>query len=265
MKRVASVLVVFLFGLASLGLAQSLTADEILKKVEDRGFFGTGRGFLYTSLVVEIQEKGQPSLDYAFRVWAKEYPDGTVKTLLLYAAPEDVAGTLFLAHIPEEGSTRMWLWLPELGLLKELVGETERKGEFIAGSGITYDDLARGFSYREGYTATLAGEETMSGAVAWRLDLEPVSPGQDWSQIRLWVHQEEFIVLRAEFVDRSGRLARVLSVPELVQDELGPQPARLVVEDLLKEGRATVEIQARSAAEIPDAYFEPHNLGTLDL
>lgn len=252
-------------GAAGVGAAQALTPEQILSQVEKRSFFGTGQGSLYAALAVTIEQAGVPTSGYAFRVWAKEYPDGTTKTLLLYAAPELVAGTLYLAHSPKEGRGQIWLYLPALEILKELVSETDRKGEFIAGSGITYDDIASGFSYREGYTATLDGEETMSGAVAWRLDLEPVSPGEDWSQIRLWVHQEEFIVLRAEFVDRSGRLARVLSVPELVQDELGLRPARLVVEDLLKGGRATVEIQDRSAAEIPDAYFEPHNLGTLDL
>lgn len=265
MKRVASVLAVFLFGLASLGLAQSLTPDEILKKVEDQGFFGTGRGSLYASFVVEIQEKGQPSLDYAFRVWAKEYPDGTVKTLLLYAAPEDVAGTLFLAHIPEEGSTRMWLWLPELALLKELVGETERKGEFIAGSGITYDDLARGFSYREEYRGELLGEEALGAYPTWKLDLFPKASGAEWSRIRLWVHHELYLVVRAEFYDAAGKLTRVLTVPELVTDELGTRPARLRVENPVEGSWAEVAIPERSGADIPDLYFVPENLPNLNL
>ena len=247
------------------GMAQALAPDQILAKVEEQSFFGTGSGSLYAALTVVIEEAGLPDTGYAFRVWAKEYPDGTTKTLLLYAAPELVAGTLYLAHTPNEGTGRMWLFLPALEIVKELVSETERKGEFIAGSGITYDDVASGFSYREGYTATLGGEEVMLGGAAWRLELVPTVAGKDWSRIRLWVHQGAFIVLRAEFVDRGGKLARVLSVPELVRDELGLRPARLVVEDLLKGGRATVEIEARSAAEIPDDYFEPRNLGKLDL
>lgn len=249
----------------AIGLGQALTADEILARVEKASFFGTGQGSLYVALTVTIEEPGQPKSGYAFRVWAKEYPDGTTKTLLQYAAPELVAGTLYLAHTPKVGPGRMWLWLPDLEIRKELVSEGERKGEFITGSGITYDDVASGFSYREGYRATIAGEESVTGARAWRLELVPAKAGMEWTRILLWVHQKEFLVLRAEFYDRAGKLARVLAVPELVADAVGLRPARLLVEDRLRGGRATVEIQNRSAADIPDAYFLPENLGKLSL
>ncbi|MGC8962446.1 MAG: outer membrane lipoprotein-sorting protein [Candidatus Bipolaricaulaceae bacterium] len=241
------------------------TADEILKKVEEQGFFGTGRESLYASLAVEIQEKGQPTVDYAFRVWAKEYSDGTTKVLLLYAAPEDVAGTIFLAHVPKEGTARMWLYLPELALVKELVGEGERKGEFIAGSGITYEDISKGFSYREDYESELLSEEDLSGFPTWKLGLSPRASGAEWSRVLLWVHREHYFVVRAEFYDKDGKLSRVLLVPELVTDSLGPRPALLQVENLGKGSRGEVRILERSYAEIPDEYFLPENLGKLRL
>ncbi len=243
--------------------AQPLTADQILDRVEQQSFLGTGRGSMYLALEVNVEEPGQAPRDYAFRVWAKEYPDGTTKTLLLYVRPEDVSGTLYLAHLPPEGSARIWLWLPDLEILKELVGETERKGEFIAGSGFTYDDVARGFTYREGYRAVLLGEEMLGGVKAWKLELTAATATADWARLQLWVHQELFLVLRVEFFDRAGKLVRVLTVPELVDDGLGLRPARLVVEDLVKGGKATVILAERSTAEIPDAYFVPENLPKL--
>ncbi len=253
-------------GVGLLGVwALAQTADEILARVEDQGFFGVGRDSLYASIAVEIQEKGQPRVDYAFQVWAKEYPDGTVKFLLLYAAPEDVAGTLFLAHVPKEGATRMWLYLPELALVKELVGETERKGEFISGSGITYEDISKGFSYREGYAAELLGEEVLGAYPTWKLGLSPRTQEGEWQRIVLWVHREHYFVVRAEFYDREGKLSRVLSVPELVADELGVRPALLRVEDLRQGSWAEVRIAARGAEAIPDEYFEPAHLPKLRL
>jgi len=259
-RLVVSLLVVFLGVWA---LAQ--TADEILKRVEEQGFFGIGQKFLYAALTVEIQEKGQPPVDYAFRVWAKEYPDETTKVLLLYAAPEDVAGTIFLVHVPKEGTPRMWLYLPELALTKELVSETERKGEFVAGSGITYEDLSKGFSYRGDYASELLGEEEFLGFPTWKLGLSPKVSGAEWSQILLWVHREHYFVVRAEFYDKDGKLSRVLIVPELVTDELGPRPALLQVENRAKESWGQVQILERSAAEIPDEYFAPESLGKLSL
>ncbi|MFH1610235.1 MAG: outer membrane lipoprotein-sorting protein [Candidatus Bipolaricaulota bacterium] len=261
---VRTLLVLVLGVVPFLGIAQGITADEILAKVEEQSFFGTGQGNLYAAFAVTIEEGGQAPVGYAFRVWAKEYP-GTTKTLLLYAAPESVAGTLYLAHIPEEGPGRMWLWLPALEILKEMVSEAERRGEFIAGSGVTYDDVASGFSYREGYRATLQGEETADGQAVWRLELVASEPTVEWSRILLWVHQGAYIVLRGEFHDRNGKLARVLTVPELVEDAIGLRPGRLVVESPLKGSRATVEVEARSTADILDEYFQPEKLATLSL
>lgn len=259
MNRIFGVLLVSLCSF--LALAQ--TADEILRKVEDQGFFGTGRGSLYAALAVEIQEKGQPKVDYAFRVWGKEYPDGTRKFLLLYDSPADVAGTLFLAHVPPEGKTRMWLYLPELGILKELVGEGERKGEFLAGSGITYEDLSRGFSYRAEYRGEVLAEETLGVHPTWKLALTPRLVGAEWARITLWVQRELYFVMRAELYGATGKLARVISVPELVQDEIGARPALLRVENLETGSWAEVRIPERSGAEIPEEYFVPENLPKL--
>lgn len=246
-----------------LGLAQGLTADQILTRVEEQAFFGTGRGSLYASIEVRIEEPRQAPREFAFRVWAKEYPDGSTKSLLLYVVPEEVAGTLYLSHLPKGGTARMWLWLPDLEILKELVGETERKGEFIAGSGFTYDDVAKGFTYREGYKAELQGEETVRGARTWRLNLSATDPKAEWGRIVLWVHQVAYIVVRGEFYDRAGKLVRVLTVPELLEDQVGLRPGRIVVEDLVKGGRATVLVRERSTAEVPDDYFVPGNLPKL--
>jgi len=256
-------LVVALGVVPLVGIAQGITADEILARVEEQGFFGTGQRNLYVAFAVTIEQPSQLPLEYAFRVWAKEYP-GVTKTLLLHTAPEAVAGTMFLAHLAEERPDRMWLWLPALEILKEMVGESEREGEFIPGSGFTYDDIAAGFAYREGYRATLQGEETLNGQPAWRLELVATAAAE-WSRIRLWVHREAFIVLRGEFYDHSGTHARIMTVPELVEDALGFRPGRLVVETLIQGTRATVEIKARSAEEIPDEYFQPEKLRTLAL
>ncbi len=261
MKRVLLSTLVVALGVWA--LAQ--TADEILKRVEEQGFFGTGRESLYVAITVEIQEKGQPKVDYAFRVWAKEYADETVNFLLLYAAPEDVAGTIFLAHVPKEGDARMWLYLPELEITKELVGETERKGEFIAGSGISYEDISKGFSYREDYESVLHGEEVLGDYPTSKLGLFPKTSGKEWTKILLWVHREHYFVVRAEFYDKDGKLSRILAVPELVTDEFGVRPALLRAEDLVKESWAEVRVDERSAAIIPDEYFSPENLGKIKL
>ena len=48
MKRAMKLGVAFVLFFGLLGFPQ--TADEILKRVEEQGFFGTGRGSLYAAL-----------------------------------------------------------------------------------------------------------------------------------------------------------------------------------------------------------------------
>jgi hypothetical protein len=79
------------------------------------------------------------------------------------------------------------------------------------------------------------------------------------------VHRELYFVVRVELYDEGGKLARRITVPELVEDELGTRPALLRVEDLVKGSWAEVRITERSGAEIPDEYFVPENLPKLHL
>jgi hypothetical protein len=109
------------------------------------------------------------------------------------------------------------------------------------------------------------GEEEVSGFPTWKLGLSPKASGAEWSKILLWVHREHYFVVRAEFYDKDGKLSRILTVPELVTDELGTRPALLQVENRAKESWGQVQILERSAAELPDEYFVPENLGKLKL
>ncbi|MGC9529779.1 MAG: outer membrane lipoprotein-sorting protein [Candidatus Bipolaricaulaceae bacterium] len=237
--------------------------DEILDQVEETGFL-SATGNLAGTFTITIWEDGEPT-EYGFRVWAREYDeDGPVtKTLILYQKPDLVAGTLFLFHTPAQGESRLWLYLPALDLLKELVGKS-REGEFISGSGITYQEVAAGFQLRDEYAPRLVGEEEVNGRPTWKVSFSPRDQAAEWSQVELWVDQESYLVLRAEFY-AGGELARVIEVAELARDELGLRAALITTRDLEEDKRSEIRIVDRSAAQPPDDYFIPDNLRQLDL
>ncbi len=249
--------------LSSAGLA--MTADEILQRVEEQGLLGLGAGDFHGVFSLVLYEPGEEPAEYRFRVWGREEEDGTVKTTILYAYPELVEGTVFLFHALPDEDPRMWLMLPELGVVKELVGG-RAEGEFIAGTGITYQEIAYGFAYRNGYESEVVDAVTLEGIRCWKLRVKPVDLAQaDWSSIALWIHQEEFVVMRADFADSDGVLARRITASQLEQDELGTVPRLLVVEDLLDEVLAEIRIEGRSGEEVPEEFFVPERLLDLDL
>lgn len=243
--------------------AVAQTAEEIMKRVEEQGFLGLGRGSLYVAFTIdelfvvlrdplkaEIKTEKVAKVEGIFRLWVKEYPDGMVKLLLLYPGPENTVGTRLLAHISPEGKVLMWRYFPELGILEE------RKEEECKGGCLPRDIFA-------GYEARLGGEETLDAYPVWRLELRRKAVGVDWSKILIWVHREHYLVVGAEFYEQYGSLSEVLSVPELAADEMGVRPALLRVESIPMGSWVEVRILERSEADIPDEYFEPRNLARL--
>jgi len=247
--------------------ALGMTADEILERVEQEGLLGFGQTNLRAEFSVELWEPGdEEPTEYGFRVWSQEGADETTRALIEYAFPDDVAGMLFLIHTPPEGDARLWLYMPELALVRELLGTAAREGEFIAGSGISYREVAEGLAYRGDYSSELVGEEEIDGVACWRLALTPKKPAEaEWAQIHLWVHVEAYFVIQAEFVGEEGAVERRIIASEIDEDELGLYPRLMTVEDLAEGRSAKVRIAARSAEEVPEAYFVPENLPDLEL
>lgn len=265
MKTVVSTAVA-LAAVSLLALAGSgMTADEILEQVERQGFLGLGTGDFQGEFALVVEEPGEELAEYGFRVWSRQEEDGTVKTTILYRYPELVAGTVFLFHSPPEGDPRLWLMLPEVGVVKELVGSGAER-EFVAGVGVTYEEIAHGFTYREGYESDVVDEVTLEGVRCWKIRVIPTEAEEaDWASIVLWVHQEKFVVMRAEFEDWDGEVNRRMRALELEEDELGYFPRVLAIEDLLDGVRAEIQIVERSRERVPEEVFAPERLLELGL
>jgi len=252
---------------SSLGLlAQGLTADEILARVEEKGFMGGGVGNTITTVKFDITSEGETS-GYTFRVYSRRGIEGEPdKTLIVYLAPDLVAGTMFLTWTPAEGDARMWLYLPALDLVKELITPESRQQEFVAGSGITREELAEGFKYREDYAPALIGEEAVGGLDCYVLLLTPrEGRAAEWGSIKLWVEAEHFVIVKSEFYGGDGGLAKTMVAEDLYEDGVGYIPHKIVLTDLAAGSSSTITILERKQEEIPADYFDPEKLPSLEL
>ncbi len=192
-------------------------------------------------------------------------------SLIYFIEPADVAGTIFLTIDSEDDDedARLWLYLPFIGIAKELVSEEERGGSF-AGSALSYSDLGD----REGradYDAVLLGEEdVIIGDVtrtAYVIE-STAKPDADVDNPRsiLWIDKEFLIMLKLESYNDLGNLDSTMDV--LV---LGEFEGKLTAHEMLAENHSdgstttiTILEQRRPDSEIAADTFLPDNLSELD-
>jgi len=251
--------------LGGAALAQDLTADEILDRMETEG---------------DVLAEGSMVVQMRFD---NVYSDGTTasntfaglskpgKSLMYFLEPEDVQGTIFLTLDPEaeDADTRLWLYLPLLGIPKELVSEEARGGSF-AGSSISYEDIGSD-DQREDYDAVLIREKVVTvgneDRTAYVLE-STAKPDADQDIVRtvLWVDKESFVMLRMEAYNDLGSLEQTLDVIELGEFEGHLVVDGMLARNVLEESETTITFleRRRPAGEIPDEVFDPETLASFD-
>lgn len=253
------------------GAQNELSGDEILERASREGSF-TQRGSQISRVRFELLFTDGKTGMREFAFFAKRDEAGSEKLLIYFLRPELECGTAFLSHDsadPEE-ETRLWLLLPALGQVKELVSEADRNASF-AGSNFENDQIGGGFDLHEDYRGELEGEERVG--VSWlgrtQERLAYVVSLEQWPEAEVdfptgtaWIDEQEFIALRIEFENAAAKLEQVLTLAEFVEFEDDIVPNRLEAENVLEGSRTTVRIEERRRPEsdLPDAIFMPENL-----
>jgi hypothetical protein len=259
-KFALTMMTVLMAGIAAMGL----TADEILDRMEEEADKLTEGSLITTMGFQNTYRDGTTSGNTFGSLSSEDY------TLLYYIEPRSVAGTIFLMQEIDDGDdSRMWLYLPLLGIPKELVSDDERGGSF-AGSSMSYDDLGGG-SEQNDFNTTLIGEaplaigdETRTVYVIESIAKEGVDT--DTSRSIRWVDTEAFISLKSESYNDLGNLSSIMEVLSLTEFE-----GRLTAEsrlrtDVLDESTTLITISDfhRPISEFSTELFLPENLPEFD-
>jgi len=259
MKALLTAVTIMALGLA----AMALTADEILDRME-----------------VEADKLAEGSMIGTMR-FDNTYRDGTTAgnlfgmlskpnyALIYFIEPTDVTGTIFLTHELDDDTTKLWLYLPLLGIPKELVSDEERGGSF-AGSSMSYDDLG-GEEDRDDFVATLLreedvviGEETRTAYVIESVAKEGID--SDTPRSIVWVDKEAFLMLKAESYNDLGNLSSTIEVVSLTEFEGMLTFSAMLSTDVLDENSTLITVveRRRPNAEISDDVFSSDNLTAFD-
>jgi len=255
-----------LASVALLGLTVvALTADEIMDKVD-----------------AEADILAEGSMISTMR-FDNVYGDGTTvsnlfgsltipnRSLIYFIEPADVAGTIFLTHDSddEDVDTQMWLYLPLLGVPKELVSEEERGGSF-AGSALSYSDIGDR-EKRADYNSVLIGEEEIvigdQTRTAYKIE-STAKPGVDVDTPRsvTWIDTEFFIMLKTESYNDIGNLSNTMEVVALAEFEGRLTATQMVATNYSDDSTTTITVleQRRPEIEIPEDVFLPENMQAFD-
>lgn len=95
-------------------------------------------------------------------------------------------------------SRALWIYRP--GMRQPLSVSPKQRLSGQASNG----DIAS-TRYAKDYTAVLAGEDTVAGGAAYRLELTARSADATYSKIRYWVAKDSGLGVRAEFLSASGK------------------------------------------------------------
>ena len=251
-----------LVSVALLGLTTAaLTADEIMDMVD-----------------AEADAQAEGSMVSIIR-FDNVYGDGTTgsnlfgslsipnRSLIYFIEPSDVAGTIFLTleSDDDEVDAQLWLYLPFIGIAKELVSEDERGGSF-AGSALSYSDLGD----REGradYDAVLLGEEDVVIGDLTRTTYKIEStakPDADVDNPRsiVWIDTEFLIMLKVESYNDLGNLDTTMDILALGEFEGKLTTVEMLATNHSDDSTTTITIleQRRPDSEISENVFLPENL-----
>jgi len=261
MKIGLGVLMVALVGV----LAAGLTADEILDRVDEEADL-VAEGSLVATIRFENVYADGTTASNLFGSLSKP-----AFSLIYFIEPIDVQGTILLTHEgqTDDDANRIFLYLPLLGVPKELVSDEERGGSF-AGSSLSYEDIG-GNDDRDEYDAVLLreeeiviGDQTRAAYVIEskaKPDVETETP-----RTLLWIDTEDYVMLKLEAYNDLGNLGSTMEVLALGVFEGRVTADQMLATDVSDGSSTTISFleRHRPDAEIPEEVFLIENISSFE-
>ena len=260
--------------------ASAITADEILDEMDNVFSVDADdtQGVLAT-MTMHNDYGNDVTSEYtlhlfeltAFDAAQAEGADETTH-VLMYFAGGDEDGSIFLMETPEADDLdgRMWLYLPALGLTKELVSDEDQSGSF-AGSSMSYGDLGGTGDLRGDYDAVILREESIDvdGAAhdVWVLELiAKPDADPDHARVLLWVEQVDYLTLRMEAYNGVGALESEMAFVALgaFEGRMTPEVIRSIDHEDGTVSTVTIADLRRPDSPLTIDLFDANALGGLD-
>lgn len=220
--RILLVFFQLLFFLAA-GFAQTLTGDEILKKVDQNITADTK---ILTSKMIIHGRRASRTVE------SKSWIRGVKQSFTEYLAPARDAGTKMLKLDDE-----LWTYSPSSDRTIKISGHLLRQS--VMGSDLSYEDMMEDPELSKLYQAKIAGEEVLHERNCWILELRAKTEDVAYYTRKLWVDKERFVLHKEARYAKSGKLLKTTEIKTMRRIDNRWVAEHMIFKDELKEGQGT--------------------------
>ena len=234
-------LVLFFIMIATKLSVQSITGDEILKKLDENMTSDTK---IVVSKMIIHSRRGSRTIE------AKSWIQGTTRSFTEYLAPAREKGTKMLKL-----EDQLWMYSPSTDRTIRIAGHMLRQS--VMGSDLSYEDMLEDPKLQNSYTAKVIGEEILNDRSCWVLELTGKKEDLAYHTRKVWVDKERYVTLMENRYAISGKLLKSTKIQDVRRIENRWVPMQIVFKDELKSGGGTEFIleSIEFNADIPDYIF----------
>jgi hypothetical protein len=130
---------------------------------------------------------------------------------IVFHDPPEMARSGVLTLENPSGDNDQWVYLPAYHTTRRIASENRRN--YYMGTDFTYEDI---YTWRlDDYEYGPVREESVAGSKCYVFETKPSSPAlkkdSGYSKTVYWIDSEHYLVLKAEFYDRDGKLLKIHS------------------------------------------------------
>ena len=233
--------------------AEELTGDQIARRILRTGTFESDVAGKTKLKMILIEKDGKQS-ERELEILSRR-KGGLLQSVVRFRAPQEVAGTAFLALDKKGGGTEQYIYLPKLHRTRRIVGR-EREGSFM-GSDFAYSDMRR-IEPDDAIHKRKADDKIGSDAVYVLESMPKPSAKASYSKIETWIRKSDYLPLRTRFYNADGKLVKTLYARR-VQTVDGKPTIKEARMESQETGHATLLVidSVEKRDELPDSAFTP--------
>ena len=247
LKPISILLLMALMCTSFAGLAQDLTAIQIVTKADEKNRGLTSQGVMTMTIVRPKWERS-----VSMKSWSK----GNDYFLIYITDPVKEKGQVFLKREKE-----MWNWVPSIARMIKIPPSMMMQSWM--GSDYTNDDLVKQSSIVVDYTHKLLEDETVREQLCYKIELIPKPDAPVvWGKIISWITKEGFNLWRSEYYDEDGYLQNTENSYDIKKMDDREIPTKMEMIPADEEGKKTVLEFSNMKFNIPidESFFTKQNM-----
>lgn len=198
--------------------AQNLSAEEIMRKVDERY---DGDTSVADSTMVLIDRRDRQRVRQ-LRIYSKDYGEDT-RSLSFFESPADISGTSYLNYDwdDEARDDDSWLYLPALQQVKRIASSD--KSDSFMGSDFTYSDI-NGLEFSWYDYSFINESEMVDGHDTWVIEVVPKPEFKDRAEdstgnlkSHVWIRKDAFLMVKSRIWVKRGNRLKYFTASEIEQ------------------------------------------------